>query len=721
MSSSPSSFLLCSSCRHAYPSSSFEDASFGSKSREGFQKIHSIIQSIHGKTPEDTHQLHNLSAALQNLCGLMHEEVQSLKDKLDASEEKILKKETALGEANSKVLRATVQSAKAMFMPGGGVASGGSTTSSGTGGSPGITPPFPLYNPHLANRKPFSGVPEYNLKRMTTALELVSASIYSLLESLAIHNRVDTALLWIRPRNLISNELIAPFVVGRDMSKLTNSAPYRVSETSIPCAVSVTGIAVNLKPRVGVMDSRRSEDIPLTELLEQSNAAQLLVPVSARYTDQVLAVVHLIGSPRYPFPFSRRNEEAAKYAATFFSVILSSHHETMANEWSNHFYDPSMAQCTSTYRGELDLRGDDKCVDDFTPPPMLVYRAVNPAPPPPARGGPPSAVPPPATQLQNHQTGGITTNANGTADPREAFMNLKLAMTKKAVPMNPVSSVKDLHLHAMNMESNWVGAVRTLSELENYVNTYRNGKMKEEVDRLREERERAKEEAERNAIKYSWRSISQGNAKNAAESKGRGEEVKRPGSSDGASSGRSDSFSGGKGIRHVDGGGMAAPQGKRGSARAQNIKFPPLKPSMRLGEPGSAKRRSTASVRFGNGASVKEIRKRGGSKSSRRASMSIASQDTNGKVRDRGNGAWDRSSIPSSRSSSINSVDLALELSPAIIAKDDELDPSDVLKPEELVDVEALALKQLRFLGVDTTPFTRTPQPVQDVRQLNLF
>lgn len=735
-----SSFLLCSSCRHSYPSSSFEEASFGVKPRDAFQKVQSIVGMINGKTPEDIHHLHNLSAALQDLCGRMHEEVQMLKDKLEASEEKVLKKEAALGEANSKVLRATVQSAKAILTPG-GMGSAGSTTNSAIGGSTALAPPLPTYNPHLANKNPFSGVPEYNLKRMTTALELVSASIYSLLESLAIHARVDTALLWIRPKNLISNELIAPFVVGRDMSKLMNSAPYRVAETSIPCAVNVTGIAVNLKPHPGVLDTRRSEDIPLSELIEQSNAAQLLVPVSSRYGDQVLAVIHLIGSPRYPFPFSRRNEEAAKYAATFFSVILSSHHETMANEWSNHFYDPSMAQCTSTYRGELDLRGDEKCVDDFAPPPMLVYRSLNPSLPQVARGGggaagagagattgasSGAAAPP---RSGGHHMGTISTNpGGGPTDPREAFMNLKVAMTKKAVPMNPVPSVKDLHLHAMNMENNWVGAVRALSELETYVNTYRNGKMREEVERLREERERAREDAERNALKYSWRHMPQKSTNNLNESKvGNEIEMKRRGTNNGESVGRASSINAVKGILHGGGGNSGAKASslsislaKRGSIRQQSIKFPPLKPSTSTSPTyGTARRRSTASVHFW-GSEERRARKGTGSKSSRRSSSSTTASHEGGRKRS-GSTAGDGSSVRSSRSSSINSVDLALELSPAIIAKDDALDPSDVLKPEELMDVEALALKQLRYLGVDTTPFTRSPPVVQDVRQLNLF
>lgn len=685
-----SSFLLCSSCRHSYPSSSFREASFGVKSRETFQSIQSIVAKVNGKTAEDDHHLHTLSAALQNLCGLMHEEVQILKDKLEASEEKMAKKETALEEANRKVLRATVQSAKAVLMPG-VVVGGSSTTSSANGLNSGTTPPLPSYNPHLANRKPFSGVPDYNIKRMSTALELVSASIYSLLESLAIHARVDTALLWVRPRNLISNELVAPFVVGRDMSKLTNSAPYRVSETSVPCAVSLTGIAVNLKPQPGISDTRRSEDIPLTELLEQTNAPQLLLPVNARYDDQVLAVVHLIGSPRYPFPFSRRNEEAAKYAATFFSIILSSHHETMVNEWSNHFYEPSMAHCTSTYKGDLDLRGDEKCVDDFSPPPMLIYRAVNPSPPAPTHGG--GGGHSTSSSQSHHNHANNFNNGGGATDPREAFMNLKLAMSKKAVAMNPVAAVKDLHLHAMNMETNWVGAVRALSELENYVNTYRNGQMKEEVNRLREEREKAKERAERNAIQFSWQKMSRGSLKSLKDNKAGGDdEVDRLDASS-VSVADDESVLGGATGSNAEGGG-----------KRLNVKFPPLRASFSgAAGAGGGKRRLTACVSFGGSGERKTDRR-----SSHRSSIgSIALLEGKGKWKERGSIRSDRSSVTSSRASSINSVDLALELSPAVIARENSLDPSDVLKPEEMEDAEALALKRLRYLGVDTTPFTQ--------------
>lgn len=558
-------FVLCSSCRHSYPSSHLEDASFGAKSRETLERLQDLVHRTVGKTPEDDHKLKEMSLGLQNLCGTMHEEMKLLRVKINSLEKKVAKKDKDLGMANSKALRATVQSAKALIHQGSG----------GGGGAPPAG-----YNPNEANRTVFNGVPEYHVKRMGTALELVSAGIYSLLESLAINTRVDTALLWMRPRNLISNELLAPFVVGRDMSKLLSSAPYRVSETSIPCAVGTTGIAVNMKPRSGVHDTRRSEDIPLNELIEHTNSAQLLVPVHSRYSDTVLAVVHLIGSPRFPFPFSRRNEEAAMHAAAFFSTVLSSHHDHMINEWANHFYDPSVIQSTSTYRGDLDLRGDDKCVDDFAPQPMLIFRCLN------ERGA--------------------------DADPRDAFMALKQSMSKKAQPMQPVSCVKDLHRHATNMETNWVSAVKATSQLEHYVSNYKDGVLKDEVVRLRQQRERAQEEAEKNAAKYSWRQV--------AEKQKQGQKQKQGG-----------------------GGGPSSPNRPTdGSA------LPPI------GSPST-----------------------------------VAPGDDDN----------------DSRNSSINSADLAMGLTPAAVAKENDLDPSDVLKPEELADVESLALKRLRNLGVDTTAF----------------
>eukprot|EP00796_Vickermania_ingenoplastis_P006640 gene6640-4759_t len=559
-------FVLCSSCRHAYPSTSLEEAAFGYKIREAIESMQTLARKIVGQRPEDKHHLQELQLNLQNLCGSIHEEMGSLRAKMTALEKRVAKKDKDLSAANAKALHATVQSAKILVNP---VQSGAPAN----------------YTPGEANRAVFNGVPEYHIKRMGTALELVSAGIYSLLESLAIHTRVDTALLWMRPRNLISNELLAPFVVGRDMSKLLSSAPYRVSETSIPCAVSTTGIAVNMKPRGGVHDTRRSEDIPLNEFIEHTNSAQLLVPVHSRYSDTVLAVVHLIGSPRFPFPFNRRNEEAAMHAAAFFATILSSHHDHMINEWANHFYDPSVIQSTSTYRGDLDLRGDDKCVDDFTPPPMLIYRCVN------ERGA--------------------------DADPRDAFMAMKVAMTKKSAPMQPVSCVKDLHRHAANMETNWVSAVQATSQLENYVSMYKDGVLKDEVERLRQQRERAQEEADKNAAKYSWRQVTQQQQLSAA-----------------------------------------AASGKRSpNAIEGNASHPPS---------AGAPTRSPAAI---------------------------------------------DDEEHDSKNSSINSADLAMGLTPAAVAKADDLDPSDVLKPEEMAEAESLALKRLRNLGVDTSAFVQKKPP----------
>jgi len=317
---------------------------------------------------------------------------------------------------------------------------------------------------------------------MSTALELISASIYNVLESLAIQTRVDTALLWLRPRGFVSTELVAPFVVGRDISRLRNSAPYRVSETSIPCAVSTTGIAVNIKPRSGCRDTRRSEEIPLTELVERSNAAQLLMPVNMRYSQShsnVLAVVHLIGSPRFPFPFNRRNEECAAQAAATLSILLSSHHETMISEWANRFYDPSLLRSTSTYRGDLDLRGDEKGIDDFSPQPVLVYRCVN--------------------------------ERNEDADPRDAYMGLKASITRRAVPMQSTVGIKELHRHATTMESNWVSAVEATSHLESVIGNIKADALREEVHKLREQRENVWREAELAAAQHQqWKNARTG-------------------------------------------------------------------------------------------------------------------------------------------------------------------------------------------------------------------
>lgn len=431
------SLQLCWSCRNSFPSDALTPPSFTENIVRYFQQAQSLASAVQGKSHEDVDKLQRLQITLQELCAAVNEGVNTLQFKLKQNDAQRANREQDLATANAKA--ATTNSPQKS-----GLAATRSLATTDAA-------PLPTFN---------GTVPVHQQKKMSTALDLISASVYSLLESVAIQTRVDTALLWIPPRGLGSMELVAPFVVGRNLTALRHSAPYCVPEMSMPCVVSSTGTAVNIKPRNGVRDLRRTEDIPLIELIDTVNVAQLLMPVFSRYGQEdrtVIAVIHLIGSPRFPYPFTRADEHIAMQAATFFSTTLSSHHSTMVNEWTNHFYNPAVLQSTSTFRGDLDLRGDEKGLDDFQALPTLIYRAES--------------------------------EDTRDADPREVYKALRGSMARHATPVYKVAAVKDLNRFASNMEKNWVSAVEANSRLEGFIGNIRAQAVVRDVEMLKDMRE----------------------------------------------------------------------------------------------------------------------------------------------------------------------------------------------------------------------------------------
>ncbi|KEG07782.1 hypothetical protein DQ04_08841020 [Trypanosoma grayi] len=430
---------LCYSCRHAFPVSSLAPCVFSEIISHRFEEVHKVVKEMQPTTPEENHRIVKLQTALRELCSAVHQEIGALKDD-KATLEAARQRDRQERELGTQSRLQTAQGNATM-----------STTQIGAQNA------SRLGYSNFSPKATFNGtVPAYKLRKMNSALELVSASIYCVLESLAIRTRAAVVLLWLPPPGVVSTELVAPFVVGRDTSKLHNSAPYRVSETSVPCAVSETGIAVNLKPKPGACVSKVSENAPLLELIETSNAAQLLVPVFKRYGEvqrSVLGVVHLLGTPVFPCPFGLRNEEMAVQTAATLSIILSSYHETMGGEWANRIYDSSLLISTAAYQGALDTRSAQKGMDDFSAPPTLIYRCVN--------------------------------ERKEDDDPREAVKALRHAMSKRAVTKKPVWSIKDLHRFAMNMEQNWVSVLKSSTEMEARMATLEEKALRVELERDR--------------------------------------------------------------------------------------------------------------------------------------------------------------------------------------------------------------------------------------------
>ncbi|CCW70068.1 unnamed protein product [Phytomonas sp. Hart1] len=448
-------FWICRSCRHSFPSDLLEQASFTDHVGKRFGEMRDVLSALQDGKSNIQHSIHEALITLEDLCAAVHEEVDMLTEKLKKAkmgypyDEKNSNDQSMMHSERHK--NTTKHSKKA---------------TSSTKELPVALPTRNQFNSStrsnanvaaLASIMASSSIPEYNKRKMCTAFELVSASVYSILESLAVHTRVDAAFLWLRPRGAITNELVAPFVVGRDLSKLAHSAPYRLTENSIPCLVMDTSIAINIKPMNGVRDQRPNGNIPLAELIERTNAAQLLIPVYTRYWTKdrsVIGVIHLIGSPRFPFPFNRYNEEVAAVASNLLSVVISSHYEAMIPEWANHFYDPSILHDTSSYRGDLDLQGDTKGVDDFASPAMPIYREMR--------------------------------EPNDEANQRDVSKTLRMAMIRRAMPLYLATHIRDLDPHAAGEEESWDTATETTSIMEKILQVQRDETSAHDIRKTRE-------------------------------------------------------------------------------------------------------------------------------------------------------------------------------------------------------------------------------------------
>ncbi|KAG5490823.1 hypothetical protein JKF63_00945 [Porcisia hertigi] len=473
--------MLCASCQHSFPEDMLAPASFSNRVGRCLSRTTSLLSEIRGKTSKDDSRLSQLAQLLQELCGAVEEEVQGLhKRQNDPLVSPFSSSNAQKGPQQQQRKTRGGASRAVSFVPGGGRYRGSSGTDySGTSDaasrvpSAGISSPSFVGLPTNSPRLMFEGtVPSYQLKRMITAFDLVSATLYSMLESLAVQCRARVALLWLRPRqNLSSTELVAPFVVGRELSALANSAPYCALELSIPCVVCQTGVALNLKPHQSVQPSLSVplEDMMLTELIERTNTAQLLMPVFDRYTERsvathpstVMAVIHLIGSSTNPVPFHRHNEEAVAQTAMLYSSIISSYYETMIAEWTNRFYLPNKLHATAKYLARLDLRAEEKGMDDFPLQPQLIFRTV-------------------------------TCNANertSTTEARDALKLLGQNALRRSAPLRPMATVKDLSRHATTLESYWVTAVEEATRLEKTVGKLEEGLLRHNVSAIQKMQE----------------------------------------------------------------------------------------------------------------------------------------------------------------------------------------------------------------------------------------
>jgi hypothetical protein len=262
------------------------------------------------------------------------------------------------------------------------------------------------------------------------SVDLVSASIYSVLEAVTVRCRADIGLIWFRLPE--SGECVAPFLVGRQSRA---AAPYHAAGTSIPAAVTSTGIAANVRPSKQPYHENHQS---LSSLVEDSKRATLCVPIFTRYGEHnrtALGAMQLLAAEDSAFGFSDVDERFAFVSGVLLSSIISSHFGAHSGEWTTHMYDPAIISRDLTYCAELDQRSSTKEVDDFPSLPMLVFRSSHPEP---------NAAP--RTLMQ----------ANA----------LKAEMSRSAEQVTLPESMRDVSRYTRGIENSWSAAVNVQAGLE---------------------------------------------------------------------------------------------------------------------------------------------------------------------------------------------------------------------------------------------------------------
>jgi hypothetical protein len=262
------------------------------------------------------------------------------------------------------------------------------------------------------------------------SVDLVSASIYSVLEAVTVRCRADIGLIWLRLPD--SGECVAPFLVGRQ-SRAT--VPYHSPASSIPTVVAATGIAANVRPS---KQPHHESHTSLSSLIEDNKRATLCAPIYTRYGEHsrtTLGALQLLAAEDSSFGFSEVDERFVFTAVVMLSSMISGHYGAMSGEWTTRMYDPSPLARDVTYCAELDQRSSSKEVDDFPSLPMLVYRGNHPEP-----------NTSPRTLVQ----------ANA----------LKSEITRNAVPSTPAECMRDVNRYTRSIEQNWSAAVNTQAGLE---------------------------------------------------------------------------------------------------------------------------------------------------------------------------------------------------------------------------------------------------------------
>jgi hypothetical protein len=287
-------------------------------------------------------------------------------------------------------------------------------------------------------------------------LDLVSATLYNVLEHLTVRTQAALGVLWLRCES--NDELVAPFLVGADVkTSRYGVAPQhiRVASTTVG-TVFTTGVAVNViaPPGPGAEETLHAS-------LEATKRSTLVLPIFKKYSEtnrECHGALQLIAWADAS-PFSTADESVAATAADMLTHSVGMYHAAFIGDWTTRTFDPTAMLKAATYIATLDTARGTVLGSNFggvaeciaaTRAPYLIYRAE----------------------------AGVKGQHTDMSGPHCITRQDMAAQGVMHVTVR--DALKDVHRYTATLESSWKGAVAGQAELQR-----RNDQLQEQLDRAR--------------------------------------------------------------------------------------------------------------------------------------------------------------------------------------------------------------------------------------------
>jgi hypothetical protein len=148
-------------------------------------------------------------------------------------------------------------------------------------------------------------------------------------------------------------------------------------------------------------------------------------------------VLQLIGSTNVYCAFREKDEHCAVGVSAYLTHVITSAAPKIQAEWTTHIFDNSSILNISAYDARLDKRSDEKALDDFPAPPVLIYRTA-------------------------HRD---TTSPGNLAEAK----SLRSEMLQQALDIGPSAALREVHRYMRNLEDNWTSSINQQAALEKRV------------------------------------------------------------------------------------------------------------------------------------------------------------------------------------------------------------------------------------------------------------